>query len=264
MSDSIVLAFRGVDLVRGERTILHQVDWCVRRHERWVVLGSNGSGKTMLCRLATLYIHPSRGTIDVLGERLGRTDTRELRRRLGFTSAALADMLKPTLMVEDVVVTGRYADLAPWWRTYTDGDRANARRLLHRFGCAQLAAAEFGTLSSGERQRVLLARTLMNDPVLWILDEPTAGLDLGGRELLVGLLGRVTTDPDAPSTVMVTHHVDEIPTGFTHALLLKDGHVLAAGPIEDTLDADRLSSCFGVRLHLERRDGRWLAWGSGR
>ena len=218
----------------------------------------------MLCRLATLYIHPSRGTIDVLGERLGRTDTRELRRRLGFTSAALADMLKPTLMVEDVVVTGRYADLAPWWRTYTDGDRANARRLLHRFGCAQLAAAEFGTLSSGERQRVLLARTLMNDPVLWILDEPTAGLDLGGRELLVGLLGRVTTDPDAPSTVMVTHHVDEIPTGFTHALLLKDGHVLAAGPIEDTLDADRLSSCFGVRLHLERRDGRWLAWGSGR
>ena len=261
MSDDIVLAFRGVDLVRGERTILHQVDWCVRRHERWVVLGSNGSGKTTLCRLATLYIHPSRGTIDILGERLGRTDTRVLRRRLGFTSAALANMLKPTLMVEDVVVTGRYADLAPWWHTYTDGDRANARRLLLRFGCAQLAAAEFGTLSSGERQRVLLARTLMNDPVLWILDEPTAGLDLGGRELLVGLLGRVATDPDAPSTVMVTHHVDEIPTGFTHALLLKEGHVLAAGPIEDTLDADRLSSCFGVRLHLEQRDGRWLAWG---
>lgn len=264
MSDRIVLALNGVDLVRDERTILHQVDWRVRRHERWVVLGPNGSGKTTLFRLATLYIHPSRGTIEVLGERLGRTEVRELRRRLGFTSAALADMLKPTLKVEDVVVTGRYADLAPWWHTYTDEDRAKARQLLSRFGCDRLSGATFDTLSSGERQRVLLARTLMNDPALWLLDEPTAGLDLGGREQLVGLLGRVTADPDAPTTVMVTHHVDEIPPGFTHVLLLKDGRVMAAGPIDDTLTADLLSSCFEIRLELDRRDGRWLAWASSR
>ena len=260
MRSDVVLDLSGVDLIRGERAILRGVDWRVRRNERWAVLGPNGSGKTTLCRLASLYLHPSRGTIEVLGERLGRTDVRELRRRLGLSSAALADMLRPALRVEDVVVTGKQAALAPWWHTYSAADRARARELLLRFGCRALADAGFGTLSSGERQRVLLARTLMNDPALWLLDEPTAGLDLGGREQLVALLGAVAADPGAPATVLVTHHVEEIPREFTHALLLRSGGVHAAGPIEDTLTAESVSTCFGVPIELERRDGRWLAW----
>ena len=261
----VVLALSGVDLVRDDRTILHGIDWRVRRGERWAVLGPNGSGKTSLCRVAGLYLHPSRGTVDVLGQRLGRTDTRELRRHAQLTSAALADMLQPRLRVEDVVVTGLYAALAPWWHTYTAADRRKAHALLERFGCGAIAAATFGTLSSGERQRVLLARTLMSDPALWLLDEPTAGLDLGGREQLVAMLDAVAADTGPPSIVMVTHHVEEIPPAFTHALLLAGGRVHAAGAIEDVLTSEHLSSCFGIRLDLERRDGRWLAWsGSAR
>ena len=259
----VVLALSGVDLVREGRAILRRIDWRVRRGERWAVLGPNGSGKTTLLRVASLYLHPSRGAVDVLGQRLGRTDTRELRRHAQLTSAALADMLQPKLHAEDVVVTGKYAALAPWWHQYTAADRRKARALLDRFGCRALAGAAFGTLSSGERQRVLLARTLMSDPALWLLDEPTAGLDLGGREQLVALLGTVAADAGPPSIVMVTHHVEEIPPAFTHALLLTGGRVHAAGPVGDVLTSERLSSCFGVPLTLERRDGRWLAWSAG-
>ena len=256
----VVLALARVDLVREGRTILHRIDWRVRRGERWAVLGPNGSGKTTLLRVASLYLHPSSGTVDVLGERLGRTDTRELRRHAQLTSAALADMLQPKLRAEDVVVSGKYAALAPWWHRYTAADRRKARALLDRFGCRALAGAAFGTLSSGERQRVLLARTLMSDPALWLLDEPTAGLDLGGREQLVAMLGAVAADGGPPSIAMVTHHVEEIPPAFTHALLLAGGRVQAAGPVEEVLTSDRLSRCFGVPLTLERRNGRWLAW----
>ena len=256
----VVLALSGVELVRDDRTILRGIDWRVRRGERWAVLGPNGSGKTSLCRVASLYLHPSRGTVEVLGQRLGRTDIRELRRHAQLTSSALADMLQPKLRAEDVVVTGKYAALAPWWHRYTAADRHKARALLQRFGCGILAAAAFGTLSSGERQRVLLARTLMSDPALWLLDEPTAGLDLGGREQLVALLGAVAADAGPPSIVMVTHHVEEIPPAFTHALLLAGGRICAAGPVRDVLTSERLSSCFGVALTLERRGGRWLAW----
>ena len=257
-----VLELTDVHLVRGERAILRDISWRVQPDERWVVLGPNGSGKTTLCRLASLYIHPSRGTIDVLGRRLGRVDVRELRSQLGFTSAAVEQMLRPNLTVSDAVVTGKFAALAPYWHTYTDDDREKAHRLLERFGAARLIDAEFGTLSSGERQRVLLARTLMSDPSLLLLDEPTAGLDLGGREELVSLLGRFAANPTAPATIMVTHHVDEIPPGFTHALLLRGGQVLSSGLIAQVLTHERLSACFGLPLKLEHRDGRWLAWGA--
>ena len=161
-----VLRLTNVDFVRGDRTILSDINWQVRRDDRWVVLGPNGSGKTTICRLASLYIHPSRGTIDVLGRRLGRTDVCEFRMHLGFTSAALANMFRPNLRVADIVVSGKHAALAPYWHTYSDADRDKARRLLERFGCEALVDAEFGTLSPGERQRVLLSRTLMGDPVL--------------------------------------------------------------------------------------------------
>ena len=257
-----VLQLTDVHLIRGERTILHDVSWQVQSDERWVVLGQNGSGKTTLCRLASLYVHPSRGTIDVLGRQLGRVDVRELRTHIGFTSAAIERMLRPNLTVSDAVVTGKHAALAPYWHDYSDHDRERARQLLDRFGCERLIDAEFGNLSSGERQRVLLARTLMSDPSLLLLDEPTAGLDLGGREELVSLLGRFAASSTAPATVMVTHHVDEIPPGFTHALLLRDGQILSSGPIDEVLTQALLSECFGLPLNLERRDGRWLAWGA--
>ena len=263
MTTDTVLSFADVELIRDDRTILRDITWSVRRDERWVVLGPNGSGKTTLCRLASLYLHPSHGTIEVLGRRLGRTDVRELRSHLGFTSLALADMLRSNLRVSDVVVTGKYADLAPFWHSYTSEDRQRAASLLQRFGCDQLHEAPFGRLSAGERQRVLLARTLMSHPSLLILDEPTAGLDLGGREQLVALLATVAGDGAVPATVLVTHHVDEIPPRFTHVLLLAKGRILAAGPIEQTLTADALSSCFGIGLSLDRRDGRWLAWSTG-
>lgn len=258
-----VLQLTDVDFVRDERTILSKINWEVRSHERWVILGPNGSGKTTLCRLASLYLHPSRGTIDVLGRRLGKTDVRALRTHLGFTSAALVAMLRPNLRVEDAVVTGKNAALAPYWHTYTDEDRGRARQLLKRFDCGNLGDADFGTLSSGERQRVMLARTLMSDPSLLLLDEPTTGLDLGGREDLIALLSGLAADDKAPATIMITHHVDEIPPGFTHALLIREGRILEKGPIEATLTAPHLSNCFGLPLRVERRAERWSAWGFG-
>ena len=259
MTADPVLALDGVDFVRDGRTILTDIDWRVSRGERWVVVGPNGSGKTSLCRLAGLYVHPTRGRLDVLGQRLGRTDVRALRTRLGVTSHALADMIRPGLRAADVVVTGRHAALAPWWHEYDDADRARAGTLLDRFGLAGLADARFATLSAGERQRVLLARALVNDPALLILDEPTAGLDLKGREQLVRLLAGVADD-DTAAVVLVTHHVDEIPPGFTHILMLSAGRIVARGPLEQTLTAARLSACFGLALKLDRRDGRWTAW----
>lgn len=256
-----VLALTGVSLVRDGRAILDGIDWRVAPGERWIVLGPNGSGKTSLCRLAGLYLHPTRGDVDVLGKRLGRTDVRELRTRLGMTSQALADMLRPGLHAVDLVMTGRNAALAPYWHRYDDADRERAADLLARFGCAGLAASRYATLSAGERQRVLLARALMGDPPLLLLDEPAAGLDLAGREQLVAMLADVAADRDTAAIVLVTHHVDEIPPNFTHVLMLAGGRVAAQGPIADTLTAESLSRCFGLRLALGRQNGRWMAWG---
>lgn len=259
-----VLEFAGVGFVRDGRTILADIDWRIARGERWVVVGPNGSGKTSLCRMASLYVHPTRGRLDVLGQRLGRTDVRTLRMRLGVTSHALAEMIGPGLRVAEVVATGRHAALAPWWHDYDSEDRARAGALLERFGLASHADARFATLSAGERQRVLLARALVNDPALLILDEPTAGLDLTGREQLVRMLDRVVADDDTTAVVLVTHHVDEIPPRFTHILMLSAGRVVARGPLDETLTAARLSACFGLAVKLDRRDGRWTAWSTRR
>jgi iron complex transport system ATP-binding protein len=254
------LSLRGVRLVRDERVILDDIDWSVHPGERWVVLGRNGSGKTTIVRIASLYLHPSSGTVEVLGERLGHTDVRILRRRIGLASAALARELRPDLRALDVVMTAKYAALEPWWHRYDDDDRARAIELLDRFGIASYADRTFGTLSSGEQQRTLLARTLMTEPGLVLLDEPTAGLDLGGREELVSSLTRLARDDAAPPMVLVTHHVDEIPPGFTHVLLLRAGRIHAAGPIDVTLTAETLSGCFGMTLVLERHGDRYGAW----
>ena len=247
--------------MRDERVILAPLDWTVRADERWLVLGANGSGKTTLVRISALYEHPSSGTVEVLGERLGRTDVRQLRRRVGYSSAAMAAQLRPELSATDIVMTAKHAALEPWWHRYDDADRDRARACLARMGVADFAERSLGTLSSGEQQRVLLARTLMNDPGLLLLDEPSARLDLGGREQLVAALAELTTDPAAAPTILVTHHLDEVPAGMTHVLMLRRGEVVARGPIGRTLTAAALSECFELDLTLERRDdGRFSAW----
>jgi iron complex transport system ATP-binding protein len=252
--DSIVLE-------RGGRRILDAITLSVHRGEHWLVLGANGSGKTSLLRIAAMYEHPSSGTVSVLGETLGRTDVRRLRRRVGYASAALASQFRPALTAGDVVMTAKYAALEPWWHRYTDADRAQALACLDRMGVGGMHDRSLATLSSGEQQRVHLARTLMNDPEVILLDEPSARLDLGGREQLVGALGELAARPDGPPFVLVTHHVDEVPDGMTHALLLRDGHAVSQGPIDESLTADTLSDCFEMDLALERRpDGRLSAW----
>jgi iron complex transport system ATP-binding protein len=257
------LALRQVSLVRDGRTILDGIDWTVGAGQHWVVLGANGCGKTTLVRISSLYLHPSTGDVSVDGGILGRIDVRTHRRRVGLVSSSFADLLRPALRAADIVMTARYAALEPWWHTYGDNDRAEATALLERMGVGALAERSFGTLSSGERQRVLLARALMGRPALVLLDEPSAGLDLAGREALLDRLGHLAADPATPATVLVTHHVDEIPPGFTDLLLLAAGRILAAGPIDEVLTEANLSACFGVALSLERRHGRWWAWGSG-
>jgi iron complex transport system ATP-binding protein len=248
-----------VGVTREGHHLLDAVDWVIRPRERWVVMGANGSGKSTLVRIAALDLHPSRGEVVVLGETLGRIDVRTLRRRIGYASAALADALRPAITALDVVMTARYAALEPWWHAYGDDDRAQALERLDRLGVAPLAARPFGTLSSGERQRVLVARTLMGEVGLVLLDEPAAGLDVGGREWLVAGLDRLAADPVTPPTVLVTHHLEEIPSSFTHVLLLAAGRVLAAGPLATTLTSDALSATFGIPLVVERPGGRWAA-----
>lgn len=262
MSDlMLTLHLDQIVMRRGSTTILDGVSFTVRRGERWLILGANGSGKTSLLRVAALYEHPTSGTVDVLGERLGRTDVRELRRRVGYASAALSDQLRPSLRALDVVRTARYAALEPWWHTYRAADDEQAQRCLERMGVGSFAARKIGTLSSGERQRVLLARTLMNDPAVVLLDEPSARLDLGGREQLVAALDDLAGDPDAPPSVVVTHHVDDIPPTSTHVMLMRQGRVLRAGTVGDVLDAQGLRETFGLELELERRaNGRFSAW----
>lgn len=248
----------GVGVRRGDRTILHDVDWTVGHDERWVLLGANGSGKTTLARIAALYDHPSTGTVRVLGERLGRCDVRRLRRRIAFVSPAFVDLIRPDLSARDVVMCALNAALEPWWHAYDDADRDRAVASLDRLGIADLAPQRFGSLSSGERQRVQLARALMCDPELLVLDEPTAGLDLAGREEFVADLDAVGRGP-GPAMVLVTHHVEEIPTSFGHALLLADATVLAEGPIEAALTGASLGRAAGLPLVVERRAGRWSA-----
>ncbi len=258
------LALHQVSVRRDDRLILDDITWTVQPDQRWVVMGRNGSGKTTLVRLASLYLHPSSGTVRVLGQTLGRADVRQLRTRIGVSSAALAGQLRPQLTPVEIVMTAVHAALEPWWHTYTDAERDRARTLLGELGCGPLADQPFGLLSSGERQRVLLARTLMTAPGLLLLDEPAAGLDLGGREELLGSLDAMAADVRTPGTVLVTHHVEEIPGRFTHALLLADGRVVDAGPIEEVLTESALSDCFGLALRLDVRQGRWSAQAADR
>jgi iron complex transport system ATP-binding protein len=255
-----VLRLSGVRIVRGQTTLLDGVDWTVRQGEKWAVLGPNGAGKTTLLQVAAARLFPTSGTVDLLDERLGRVDVFELRPRIGLASAALADRVPTDERVLDVVLTAGYAIFGRAGERYDPGDESRARRLLEQLGCRPLVDRVFGVLSEGERKRVLIARALMTDPELLLLDEPAAGLDLGAREALLRRLARITTDEDGPSLVLVSHHVEEIPTGITHALLLRAGRVVAAGPIAEVITRDALSACFGLPLTVEKLSaGRYAA-----
>jgi iron complex transport system ATP-binding protein len=248
-----------VSIRRGTTTILNRLSWTVREGERWVVLGRNGAGKTTLLQVASGRMHPSQGTADLLGERMGRVDVFELRPRIGLSSASLADRIPAGETVRDVVLTAAYGVTGRWRESYEELDESRAGDLLAAFGVAHLADRRFGTLSEGERKRTQIARSLMTDPELLLLDEPAAGLDLGGREELVAALAELAGDPRSPVLVLVTHHVEEIPPGFTHLLLLRDGEVHARGPLDEVLTAENLSGAFGLDLVVERSGDRWTA-----
>jgi iron complex transport system ATP-binding protein len=253
------LRLRGVGVTRDGRDLLDGVDLDVAADDRWVVLGPNGSGKTTLLRIASLALAPTRGLVEVLGARLGTVDVRRLRARIGLASAAVADAVRPTITAEELVVSARSGALEPWWHEARADDRQLARSWLDRLDVGHLGDRLFGTLSSGERQRVLVARSLVAGPALLLLDEPTAGLDLGARERLVTGLARLAVDPATPPMVFVTHHVEEIPPGVTSALLLRAGRVVAAGDLAATLTDDALSAVFGLPLRVRHRRGRWSA-----
>lgn len=254
-----VIELADVSLRRGGTTLLDRVDWTVEEDERWVVLGPNGAGKTTLVQLCSAQLHPTSGILGLLGEVVGTVDLFELRPRIGWTSAAVAERIPGHERVGDVVVSASYGVVGRWLEEYDALDHERATELLGEVGAAHLVQRTFGTLSEGERKRVQIARALMTDPELMLLDEPAAGLDLGGREDLVATLGRLAQDAWAPATVLVSHHVEEIPPGFTHGLVLRAGGVVAAGPLPEVMRPEVLSEAFGLALDVRSEAGRWTA-----
>ncbi|MGP6171206.1 ABC transporter ATP-binding protein [Microbacterium sp. A196] len=253
------LDFTDVVVRRDGRNIVDHVTWQVADDQRWVVLGPNGAGKTTLLQLADTLMHPTGGTVTILGETLGRTDVFEIRPRIGFASSAMARRIPREETVLNVVLTAAYSVTGRWNEKYENIDERRALRVLGEWKLDHLADRTFGTLSDGEQKRVQIARAVMTDPELLLLDEPTASLDLGAREELLSLLSGYASSPTTPAMVMVTHHVEEIPVGFTHVLLIREGAIVAAGPIQETLTPDALAEAFGMPIALSAEDGRYAA-----
>lgn len=254
-----VLEFADVVVRRDGRNIVDHLNWAVDDDERWVILGPNGAGKTTVLQLADTVMHPTSGAVDVLGERLGRTDVFELRPRIGLASSAMARRIPADETVLNSVLTAAFSVLGRWNEAYEDIDERRALRVLAEWKLDHLADRTFGTLSDGERKRVQIARAIMTDPELLLLDEPTASLDLGAREELLQLLTGYAQSPATPAMVMVTHHVEEIPVGFTHVMLLRDGAAVAQGRIAETLTEENLSATFGLPVALTADAGRFSA-----
>ena len=252
-----IIALRNVSVRREGVPVLSGVDWDVNAGERWVVLGPNGSGKTTLLSLAGARLWPTAGEVHILGATLGRVDVRTLRPRIALVSGSVTRQLRADLTARDVVMAGRYAALETWWHHYTEEDQERAESLLSEGGVGAIADRPFGVISEGERQQVLLARALMGSPELILLDEPAAGLDLGARERLVSRLGTLAADPACPTIVLVTHHCEEIPAGFTHAALVQKGSILAMGQLPDIVTSALVSECFSVSVEVGGQDGRW-------
>jgi iron complex transport system ATP-binding protein len=256
---SAVIALNNVTLVRDKRAILNNVDWRVEPNQRWVIIGPNGAGKTSLLRVAAAQIHPSTGSAEILGERLGEINVFELRTRIGFASNAQAAHIPNSETVLNAVMTASYAITGRWNEQYDDIDERRARRVLGEWGLAEFADRAFGTLSDGERKRTQIARSVMPDPELLLLDEPVASLDLAAREQTIRIIGEYASSPYAPAMVMVTHHLEEIPAGFTHALIMVNGQIYAAGEIGSTLTSEKISEAFGIGLTITQVDGRFHA-----
>lgn len=247
---SLVLDFNNVTVLRDQRPILNNVDWQVKSNQRWVIVGPNGAGKTTLLRVAASQIHPSTGTAKLLGSTLGEVNVFELRTRIGFASNAMSVHIPNSETVLDAVMTASYGITGRWNEKYDDVDERRARRVLVEWQLDELADRPFGTLSDGERKRAQIARSVMPDPELLLLDEPVASLDMAAREHTISVLGNYASAPSAPAIIMVTHHIEEIPKGFTHALILSRGQVYAAGEIDSTLTTEKISGAFGFGLEV--------------
>lgn len=255
----MVLSFTDVSLVRDGRAILNHLDWQVDSSQRWVILGPNGAGKTSLLRIAAAQLHPSQGSASVLEKTLGKSEISEIRNRIGFASSAQSKRIPANESVLDAVLTAAHGVEGRWNEAYESIDLRRAERVLAEWNLLEFRDHLFGTLSDGERKRVLIARAVMTDPEVLLLDEPAASLDVGAREQLLQLLEGFASSPFSPAMIMVTHHVEEIPVGFTHVMLLKEGRVTAAGKIADILTSENLTSTFGVPLLVSREGGRYWA-----
>lgn len=251
------LVFDRVSLRRDQTVIIDSLSWSVNNDQRWALLGPNGSGKTTTMKLAAAQLHPSSGTVEILGQSLGATDVRQLRTRIGLVSGAVTRSIRHELTGLDIVVTGKDGALEPWWNFYSPDDYARAEALLAELGVGHLTGRAFAHASEGERQHVMLAGALMASPELLLLDEPFAGLDLGAREALLTRLDTLFDTPSTPPVVLVTHHAEEIPTAITHVGLLRDGAWAANGPIDEVLNSETVSETFGLKVRVDRRNGRW-------
>ena len=256
---SAILELSDISVRRGDRVILGPLNWQVLEGERWVILGPNGAGKTTLLQICSSLIHPTTGEINILGEKLGKVDVFELRTRIGLTSSALVEQFPPDELVMDVVLTAAYAMLGRWQEKYDLWDESRAMALLTALGVRELGERLFGSLSEGEKKRVQIARALMADPELLLLDEPASSLDLGGREDLLRRIESLSKDPLAPATVIVTHHIEEIPVGTTHALLLREGAVVAQGEVASVITDQNLTQAYGLAITVQTEGGRFFA-----
>lgn len=254
---STALKFTDVVVQRNGRRLIDNVNWTVTDDQRWVILGANGAGKTTMLQLADTLLHPTSGKVVLFGEVLGRTDVFELRPRIGFASSALARQIPRDETVLNAVLTAAFSVLGRGTEDYESADEERALEVLGQWQLDDLADREFGTLSDGEQKRVQIARSVMTDPELLLLDEPMVSLDPGAREVFVSLLGNYASSPGSPPIVLVTHHVEEIPRGFTHALLMREGGVLAAGPLSETITSELLTETFGVQLEVSKDGTRY-------
>jgi iron complex transport system ATP-binding protein len=259
LGEMTVLSMHGVSVTRGQQTILGPIDFEIRSGERWVILGPNGAGKSTLMNILATRIFPTKGVVKILEQEMGKVDLFELRTRIGVCGTLHSEDIPNDEIVRDVVVTAAYAILGRWNEDYDLWDESRAVALLTTFGVRDLADRRYFTLSDGEKKRVQIARALMSDPELLLLDEPTAGLDLGGREDLLRRFAEYSTDPLAPASIVVTHHIEEIPFGTTHALIIKNGTIAVSGPISTVITSEHMTAVFGIDIEVTAANGRFFA-----